>query len=180
MCNTISIIPITDKKFLAHEIVVLIKMRPDKNGFDKPVYEHIGLLDFSRFMTSSQDTLTKNLPANEFTLLKDYFKDWPDSSLNTLKQKSFFPYNYIDNFPKLREIELPSRENRTNSLHWYQVTVNEDEYEHALRVFQAFKCETFGEYYNLYLKTDVILLVAIVLCFRTVCYQTYGHDYCQY
>ena len=95
MCNTISIIPSTDEKFIAVEIGVLIKMRPDKNGVNKPVYEHIRLLDSFRFMPSSLDTLTKNLPPTEFTLLEDYFKDWPESSLNTLKQKGFFPYNYI-------------------------------------------------------------------------------------
>ena len=97
-----------------------------------------------------------------------------------LNQKGFFPYNYIYSFPKLREIELPSRENLTNSLQQYQISVTEDEYEHALRVFQKFKWDTIGEYYNHYLKADVILLAAIVLCFRKVCYQTYGGDCCQY
>ena len=180
MSNTISIIPSTDKKFIAVEIGVLVKMRPDKNGFDKPVYEHIRLLDSFRFMSSSLDTLANNLPADEFSLLENYFKDWPESSVQMLKQKGFFPYNYIDSFPKLRETELPLREKWTNSLQQYQVSVTEDEYEHALRVFQAFKCKTIGEYYNLYLKTDVFLLAAIVLCFRKVCYQTYGLDCCQY
>ena len=180
MSNTISIIPNTDEKFIAVEIGVLVKMRPDKNGVEKPVYEHIRLLDSFRFMASSLDTLANNLPADEFSLLENYFKDWPESSVQMLKQKSFFPYNYIDSFPKLRETELPSREKWTNSLQQYQVSVTEDEYEHALRVFQAFKCKTIGEYYNLYLKTDVFLLAAIVLCFRKVCYQTYGLDCCQY
>ena len=180
MSNTISIIPSTDEKFIAIEIGVLVKMRPDKNGVEKPVYEHIRLLDSFRFMSSSLDTLANNLPADEFSLLENYFKDWPESSVQMLKQKGFFPYNYIDSFPKLRETELPSREKWTNSLQQYQVSVTEDEYEHALRVFQAFKCKTIGEYYNLYLKTDVFLLAAIVLCFRKVCYQTYGLDCCQY
>ena len=85
-------------------------MHPEKNGVDKPVYEHIRLLDSFRFMSSSLDTLANNLPADEFSLLENYFKDWPESSVQMLKQKGFFPYNYIDSFPKLRETELPSRE----------------------------------------------------------------------
>ena len=155
-------------------------MCPDKNGVNKPVYEHRRFLESFRFMPSSLDNLTKNLPTTEFTLLEGYFKDWPESSLYTLKQKGFFSYNYIDSFPKLRETELPSRKKWTNSLQQYQVSVTEDEYKHALTVFAAFKCKTIWEYYYLFLKTDVFLLAAVVLCFRKVCYQTYGFDCCQY
>ena len=90
MSNTISIIPSTDKKFIAVEIGVMVKMRPDKNGVEKPVYEHIRLLGSFRFMSSSLDTLANNLPAGEFYLLENYFKEWPESSIQMLKQKGFF------------------------------------------------------------------------------------------
>ena len=180
MRNTISIIPSTDEKFIALEIGVLIKMRPNKNGVDKPVYEHIRLLDSFRFMHSSLDALVKNLPANEFIHLENYFSDWSKSSVDMLKQKGHFPYNYIESFSKLGEARLPPREKWTNSLQQYDVSVTEDEYKHALTVFETFKCKTIGEYYNLYLKTDVFLLASVVLCFRKVCYQTYGLDCCQY
>ena len=180
MRNTISIIPSTDEKFIALEIVVLIKMRPNKNGVDKPVYEHIRLLDSFRFMPSSLDTLAKNLPANEFIHLENYFSDWPKSSVDMLKQKKHFPYNYIESFSKLGEARLPPREKWTNSLQQYDVSVTEDEYKHALTVFETFKCKTIGEYYNLYLKTNAFLLASVLLCFRKVCYQTYGLDCCQY
>ena len=179
ICNTISIKPSRDETFTAVEIGVLIKMFPDKSGVDKPVYEHIRLLDSFRSMPSSLDVLII-LPGTEFTLLEDFFKDWPESSLNTLKQKAFFPYNYFDGFPKLRETELSSLERWANSLQQYQISVTEDEYKHVPTVFEAFKCKTIGEYYNLYLKTDVLLFAAVVLCFRKVCYQTYGIDCCQY
>ena len=97
-----------------------------------------------------------------------------------LKQKGHFPYNYIESFSKLGEARLPPREKWTNSLQQYDVSLTEDEYKHALTVFETFKCKTIGEYYNLYLKTDVFLLASVVLCFRKVCYQTYGLDCCQY
>ncbi|XP_075254812.1 uncharacterized protein LOC142346188 [Convolutriloba macropyga] len=180
MRNTISIIPSTDEKFIALEIGVLIKMRPNKNGVDKPVYEHIRLLDSFRFMPSSLDALAKNLPANEFIHLEKYFSDWPKSSVEKLKQKRNFPYNYIESFSKLGEARLPPREKWTNSLQQYDVSVTEDDYKHALTVFETFKCKTIGEYYNLYLKTAVFLLASVVLFFRKVCYQTYGLDCCQY
>ena len=108
-------------------------------------------------MSSSLDTLAKNLQSDEFAHLENYFKGWPELSLNMLKQKGLFPYNYIDSFPKLRETELPSRENWVNSLQQYQISITEDEYKHALGVFQPFKWGTIGEFCNLYLKTDAFL-----------------------
>ena len=143
-------------------------------------YEYIRLLDSFKFLNASLDKLVQNLPAGQFTLLEQHFEMWPESSVNMLKQKGSFPYCYIDNFEKLEETQLPPRELWTNSLQQYAVTVTEEEYERAIEVFNLFACQNIGEYYNLYLKTDVFLLAAVVLCFQKVCYETYGLDCCQY
>ena len=179
MRNRVTIVPTTDEKYIALEIGVFIKMRLDKNKKERPVYENIRLLDSFRFMPSSLDSLAKNLPAEAFKLLVQNFSDWPESAVDKLKQKSFFPYSYIDNFNKLEESKLPPRSLWTNSLHQFEVNVTQEEYEHAVEVFKIFECSTVGEYYDIYLQTDVFLLAAIVVCFRKVCYETYGLDCCQ-
>ena len=120
---TVSIVPNTDEKYIALEIGVLVYSRQVKNGVIKPVYEYIRLLDSFRFMASSWDSLAQNLPSDQFTLLEHHFKDWPESSVQMLKQKGFFPYCYIDNFTKLKETTLPPREKWMNSLQQYQVSV---------------------------------------------------------
>ena len=97
-----------------------------------------------------------------------------------MKQKGSFPYCYVDSFEKLQETQLPPRDKWTNSLQQYEVTVGEDEYKQALQVFNFFSCQNNGGYYNLYLKNDVFLLASVVLCFRQVCYDTYGLDCCRY
>ena len=102
------------------------------------------------------------------------------SSVDQLKQKGSFPYCYIDSFEKLDEVELPTREKRTNSLQQYEVTATEAEYARAIEVFELFNCRNIGDYYNLYLTTDVFLLATVVLCFRKLFYETYGLDCCQY
>ena len=56
MWQTTSIIPGTDEELIAVEIGFLIKMRPKKNGVDKPVYEHIRILDSVRITPSALDT----------------------------------------------------------------------------------------------------------------------------
>ena len=137
-------------------------------------------MDSCKFMNTSLDRLVQNLPADQFNMLEQHFENWPESSVKLLKQKGSFPYCYIDNFEKLQELQLPPRNLWSNSLQQYEVTVTEDEYARAVEVFNLFKCQNIGKYYNLYLKTDVFLLAAVVLCFRKVCYETYGLDCCQY
>ena len=150
----------TQNQSIAVEISFLNMMRPNKNGVDKPVCEHIRLLGSFRITPSALDALTKNLPAKEFTLLEDCFKDWPESSLNLLKQKSFFPYDYIDSFAKLRETELPSSEKWSNGL---PKNETEDEYNHFLTVFETFKCKIIGDYYHLFFENG---------CFSPCCCRT--------
>ena len=89
MMNTVSIVPNTDEKFMALEIGVLVHNRQYKNRVMKLVYEYIRLLDSCRLRASSLDSLAQNLPSDQFTLLEPHFKDWPDSSVQMLKQKGF-------------------------------------------------------------------------------------------
>ena len=175
--NTISVVPSTCEKFISLQIGVHIKATQNKKGVWTNRYEYIRLLDSFNFMNTSLDKLVQNLPPDQLSLLEQPFQEWPTSSVNLLKQKGSFPYCYVDSFEKLSETQLPSQ---TNSLQQYEVTVSEDEYKQALQVLNLFSCQNIFEYYNLYLKTDVFLLAAVVLCFRQVCYDTYGLDCCQY
>ena len=46
--------------------------------------------------------------------------------------------------------------------------------EHANLVFQEFDCKTLGDYHDLFLHTDVLILASVLEKFRKVCYATYG------
>ena len=54
--------------------------------------------------------------------------------------------------------------------------VNDSEYEHACKVWKEFKIKNMGEYHDLYLRTDVILLANVFESFRNVCMENYGLD----
>ena len=54
------------------------------------------------------------------------------------------------------------------------VGVSSENYEHARKVWKEFK--SLGEYHDLYLETDVILLSNVFEAFREVCLKNYGLD----
>ena len=54
--------------------------------------------------------------------------------------------------------------------------VSETDYEHTCKVWREFGINNMGEYHNLYLKTDVILLANVFEAFGNVCLNNYGLD----
>jgi len=95
-------------------------------------------------------------------------------NFNLLTRKGIFSYEYIDCFKKLEDTCLPPRESFYSSL--TGDTVSEDNYAHAVNVWQRFSIRILGEYSDLYLKTDVLLLADIFENFRDSCIASYGLD----
>ena len=54
--------------------------------------------------------------------------------------------------------------------------VSDGDYEHACRDWREFGIRNMGEYHNLYLRTDVVLITTVFESFRRVCLENYGHD----
>ena len=178
--SIISVVPNTEEKLISLQLGVLVASKPDQKGILRNQYEYIRLLDSFRFMNTSLENLVNNLPNCEFTLLENHFQNWPKSSVDKLKEKGCFPYGYIDNFDKLEETRLPALYHWKNSLDRFEINITMSDYDRAHDVFEEFNCKTIGDYYDLYLTTDVFLLATVMMCFRRVCYETYGLDCCQY
>ena len=83
-------------------------------------------IDSFQFLSSSVDSLGKNLSKDDFKYLSQEFDN---NVLNLVKQKGFYPYEYMDDFEKFKE-ELPSKEKFYSSL--TGTKIKDKEYEHAL------------------------------------------------
>ncbi|XP_044733269.1 uncharacterized protein LOC123295873 [Chrysoperla carnea] len=100
-----------------------------------------------------------------------------ENYISFIKQ-GVFPYDYISDLTKLDEQSLPSIDMFFSTLTDSKISI--DEYRHAQNVWKAFNIQTLGEYSDLYLKTDVLLLADIFENFRDMCLEKYLLDPCHY
>ena len=127
-------------------------------------------------MATYLDKLVKACPKESFTLLRNKFGFW--DQIDLLLQKGIYPYEYVDSFYKFHETCLPPIEEFYSSLK--QSGINREEYERAQRVWEAFDLSNMGDYHDLYVTTDTLLLAGVFGNFRRVCKQNYGLDPANY
>ena len=68
---------------------------------------HLVFLDSFQFMSSSLDNLIKNLPDEAFKYTKQGFKK---EQFELMKQRGVYPYDYMDNFEKFNNTQLPNKD----------------------------------------------------------------------
>ena len=136
---------------------------------------HLTFIDSFQFMSSSLDKLVSNLPKEAFKYTSEEFTG---KELSLMSQKGVCPYDYIDSFKKFDQTELPTKDQFYSVLNDQLIT--NDEYDHARKVWKTFNIKTMGEYHDLYLKSDVLLLADVFESFRKTCLQFYKLDPCHY
>ena len=137
--------------------------------------KHLLFLDSFQFMSSSLDNLTKNLPDDAFIFTQQEFIN---EQFNLMKQKGTYPYDYMDSFQKFNDTHLPIKKDFFSIL--YNQHITHEQYDHAQTVWNTFNLKTMGDYHDLYLKSDTLLLADVFENFRKTCLQYYKLDPCHY
>ena len=129
----------------------------DKNGEEKDKLIELRFIDSFKFMSSSLDSLTKNLVSGGKKLFG--FEDYSELQYDLLTRKGVYPYEYVNSWDRFKETQLPPIDVFYSNLN--MSSISEDDYQHAQRVWKEYGIHNLGDYHNLYLRTDVVLLANV-------------------
>ena len=73
-----------------------------------------------------------------------------------LLRKGVYPYEYMDGWDEFNETSIPNKESFYSNLTMENIT--ETDYIHANNVFKTFKLNNLGDYHDLYVQSDTLLL----------------------
>ena len=91
-----------------------------------------------------------------------------------LLRKGVYPYEYMDNWERFNEKSLPSKESFYSNLNMEYI--DDIDYRHDNNVFNKFKLNNLGEYHDLYVQSDTLLLADVFENFRNKCLEVYELD----
>jgi hypothetical protein len=106
-------------------------------------------IDSFQFMSTSLEKLTENLydkaeKYKNFHNTKTIFKD----NIDLVCRKGFYPYEWFDDNSKFEFKGLPSKDEFYSMLS--MKGISDDDYNHALNVYDKMDCKTFLDYHLLY------------------------------
>ena len=139
------------------------------------INKNIIFIDSMQFINSSLGSLVKNLKDEDFKYLSEEFSG---EQLKLVKERGIYPYEYMDSFKRFNENKICYKSKFFSSLK--NKCVSKEEYERAIHVWSVFKINNMGEYHDLYLKTDVLLLADVFEKFIKTCLNYYRLDPCHY
>ena len=80
----------------------------------------------------------------------------------------------MDSWEKFDETELPAKEGFYSNLDLEDIS--DGDYAHAQKVWDVFKINNLGDYYDLYVQSDTLLLADVYENFRNMCLEKYELD----
>ena len=84
----------------------------------------------------------------------------------------------MDDWEKFNETLLPEKEDFYSHLNMEDIT--DADYAHAKRVCKDFEIKNLGEYHDLYVQSDTLLLADVFENFRNTCLNIYGPDHVKF
>ncbi|XP_076301457.1 uncharacterized protein LOC143219338 [Lasioglossum baleicum] len=170
----IAVLPLTKERYISFTKVVANK--DEKRNYAKLL--KFRFIDSFKFLNSSLDKLSSYLGKNKLRVVRNQFDHLNVDDFNLLTRKGVFPYDYLASYDKLNDTCLPSREAFYNQL--CDRGISDADYVHASTVWSRFAIKTLGQYSDLYLKLDVLLLADVFENFRDDCLENYKLDPAHY
>ena len=148
--------------------------------------KNLVFIDSMQFMNSSLDKLVKNLSDEDFKYL---VKEFGSENLEMLKQKGAYPYEYMNSFKRFNEDKLCARKYFYSSIKDGKIGddgkisdghISVEDYLMCEKIWSKCKMKNMGDYYDHYLKKDVLLLADVFEKFIKTFLKHYELDPCHY
>ena len=81
-----------------------------------------------------------------------------------LLRKGVHPYEYMGSWGRFDETSLPDKNVFYSEL--YLEDINDKDYAHAQKLFEQLKLKNLGDYHDLYVQSDTLLLADVFEDFR--------------
>ena len=180
--SKIGVIAKNTENYISFSVKAEVDKFIDKAGNQKSKEIELRFIDSFEFMSSSLDSLVNNLakgghgPAGPGAKPHEFwgFEKRSPKQKELLIRKGVYPYEYMDSWDKFEEKQFPSKDKFYSKLN--MSGISEKDYSHACKVWNEFGLKNMGDYHDLYLETDVILLANVFESFRRVCLDNYGLD----
>ena len=91
-----------------------------------------------------------------------------------LSRKGVYPYEYMDSCERFDETSLSDKTAFSSKLNLEDIT--DKDYVHSQKVWKVFGINNLGEYHDLYVQCDTLLLADVFEKFRDTCIEIYGLD----
>ena len=138
-----------------------------------------GQLIFRRF--GCKKNYKKDINKELINRFSRTYKFW-DGGINKfilLLKKGVYPYEYIDSWERFNETSLHEKESSYSNLNMEDIT--DVDHRHAKRVFNKvapknLSDKNLGDYHDLYVQIDTLLLADVFENFRKMCIKVYELD----
>ena len=169
--ENIECIPNNEEKYITFTKNIIVGQYTNKKGEVKDKTFKIVFKDSFKFMRSSIEALVNNLPKNSFKNISKYYTP---EQVELIKQKGFYPYEYMDSIEKFKEDKPPPQKAFFSKLTGRGIT--DKNYKHVWNVWNTWNMETMKDYHELYNESDALLLADVFENFRDLCLKIYGLD----
>ena len=172
---SIKCIPNTEEKYISFSLKFELKKesrwdRKTEEWKEVIIQHEIRFLDSFKFTLSGLEKLVENLSREDMKETARFFGE----TLSLVSRKGVYPYEFMDDFEKFKKQSLPKKTFFFSRL--TQEKVSDENFEHAQKVWKEFELKNMGDYHDLYLKTDVLLLADVMENLRKLCEKHYGLD----
>ena len=175
----ISVIPNNMQTYMSFSIGNKTSFYDKKSGKQvEKDFMNLRFIDSFGFMSSSLSQLVIDLKQNGLNKFKNVSQEFGVHT-ELMTRKGIYPYSFMDGYGKFDVDPLTlTKSDFKNDLTGEDIS--DCDYDFYREICEKFNIKTLGEYHDLYLKSDVLLLSDVFESFRETCYQYYKLDPAHY